>query len=108
MNNAMHPRQVLIATVSAMALLATAGCAVTRHQESIGAYIDDATVTASVKHSLADDPAVSAAAISVETLQGTVQLSGFAKSEAEKAAAERDARAAKGVLAVRNDIVVHG
>jgi osmotically-inducible protein OsmY len=42
----------------------------------------------------------------VETLNGTVQLSGFAKSAAEKAQAENIARNVKNVKGVRNDIVV--
>ena len=45
-------------------------------------------------------------AISVETLKGVVQLSGFAKSAQEKADAERLARAVSGVQSVKNDIVV--
>jgi len=42
----------------------------------------------------------------VETLNGTVQLSGFAKSQAEKNQAEALARSAKHVRDVRNSIVV--
>jgi osmotically-inducible protein OsmY len=45
-------------------------------------------------------------AISVETLKGTVQLSGFAKSLDEKMSAERLARTVAGVTTVQNDIVV--
>ena len=48
----------------------------------------------------------SAMAISVETLKGTVQLAGFAKSFEEKAMAEKLARETSGVVAVRNDIAV--
>ncbi len=47
-----------------------------------------------------------AAAISVETLKGTVMLSGFAKSSAEKTTAERLAYEVKGVKSVHNAIVV--
>jgi osmotically-inducible protein OsmY len=42
----------------------------------------------------------------VETLKGTVQLSGFAKSQTEKDRAEAIARNVKGVTSVRNSIVV--
>ena len=45
-------------------------------------------------------------AISVETLKGVVQLSGFAKSAEEKAMAERLARSTSGVVSVRNDIII--
>jgi osmotically-inducible protein OsmY len=42
----------------------------------------------------------------VEPLNGTVALSGFAKSQAEKSQAETLARNTKGVREVRNNIVV--
>lgn len=86
--------------------LTSAGCAVTRDQSTVGEYMDDATITTRVKTKLAEDPAVSAMAIQVETLRGTVQLSGFAKSAAEKDRAVTLARATPGVKAVANDIVV--
>jgi len=44
--------------------------------------------------------------IHVETLNGTVLLSGFAKNVTEKATAERIAREVNGVKAVRNEIAV--
>jgi osmotically-inducible protein OsmY len=84
----------------------TSGCAVTRKQETVGAYVDDAALTTRVKAKFAADPAVSAMSISVETLKGTVQLSGFAKSTDERLMAEKLARETSGVVAVRNDIAV--
>ncbi|HEX6017578.1 MAG TPA: BON domain-containing protein [Burkholderiaceae bacterium] len=99
-------RNILAAAVTAVALLTTAGCAVQRKQESVGAYVDDTAITSQVKAKLAADKTVSALAISVETMKGTVQLSGFAKSPDEKMAAERIARSVSGVREVKNDIVV--
>jgi osmotically-inducible protein OsmY len=93
------------AALAGMTVLST-GCAVGRGQETAGAYIDDAGITTSVKAKFVEDKTVSASSISVETLNGTVQLSGFAKSGAEKAQAEAIARGVKNVKAVRNDIVV--
>jgi osmotically-inducible protein OsmY len=95
----------------AIALLAGAtilgsGCAVIRGQETPGAYIDDAAITTAVKAKFVEDKTVDAGAIKVETLNGTVALSGFAKSGAEKAQAERIARSAKGVRDVRNNLTV--
>ena len=97
-----------LATALVATLGSTSGCAVARKQETVGAYIDDATLTTRVKSKFAADPTVSAMAISVETLKGTVQLSGFAKSHEEKAMAEKLARETSGVVAVRNDIIVRG
>lgn len=98
----------LVCAIAAMAgmTVLTTGCAVVRGQETAGAYVDDAGITTAVKAKMVEDKTVSAAAISVETLNGTVQLSGFAKSGAEKAQAESIARSVKNVRAVRNDIVV--
>lgn len=98
----------LACAFSAMAATATltTGCAVMRGQETTGAYIDDAGITTAVKAKMVEDKTVSASSISVETLNGTVQLSGFAKSQAEKSQAENLARGVKNVRAVRNDIVV--
>jgi hyperosmotically inducible protein len=98
--------RILAAAVLAVATLAGTGCAVTRGQESAGTYIDDTTTTTAVKTKFVEDKTVDAGAIKVETLNGTVQLSGFAKSNAEKAQAEYLARNTKGVRTVKNDIVV--
>ena len=97
---------ILAATVLAAATLAGTGCAVVRGQESAGAYVDDVSTTTAVKAKFVEDKTVDAAAIRVETLNGTVQLSGFAKSNAEKAQAEYLARNTKGVRSVKNDILV--
>ncbi len=103
-----YARAITIATMAAMTSITilSAGCAVVRGQETTGAYIDDAGITTAIKAKFIEDKTVSAASISVETLNGTVQLSGFAKSAAEKAQAESLARNVKNVRAVRNDIVV--
>lgn len=86
--------------------LATAGCAVTRGQSDVGAYVDDSGITSAVKVKLLEDKQTSGTAISVETLNGTVQLSGFAKSQTEKDRAGQIAAATKGVREVRNNLIV--
>lgn len=85
---------------------AAAGCAVTSGQSSVGQYVDDATITSRVKARFAEDSQVAATRISVETLKGTVQLSGFATSEAEKNRAAQIARSVPDVRDVRNDVIV--
>ncbi|AOF85052.1 BON domain protein [Hydrogenophaga sp. RAC07] len=96
----------VLAAAAAFSLVQLTGCAVARDQQTVGAYIDDATITTRVKARMAEDKTVSATSINVETLNGTVQLSGFAKSTDERATAERLARSTPGVQAVRNDILV--
>ena len=70
------------------------------------AILDDTTITARVKKRFAEDPQVAASRISVETLKGTVQLSGFATSEAERQRAAQLARSVPDVRDVRNDVIV--
>jgi osmotically-inducible protein OsmY len=102
----MQIRTTLVAAMMAAALLTTAGCAVSRGQETVGAYVDDAGITTLIKARMAESKLVSATSISVETLNGTVMLSGFAKSLTEKSAAENIARGVNNVKSVRNEIVI--
>jgi osmotically-inducible protein OsmY len=99
-------RQTLAITAAALVLLTSAGCAVQRGQQSAGAYIDDATITTQIKSRMTESTAVAASSISVETLNGTVMLSGFAKNAAEKSTAEKIARDVNGVKMVKNEIAI--
>ncbi len=100
-----YARALAFAVLAGATLLST-GCAVSRGQETVGSYVDDSAITASIKAKFVQDKVVSASSISVETLNGTVQLSGFAKTAAEKSQAEDIARNTRNVRSVRNDIVV--
>lgn len=104
----MKMRTPLVAAMTAVTLLATTGCAVVRDQQSVGTYIDDSVLTTRVKAKFAENPTVSALALSVETFQGVVQLSGVAKSTEERVLAEKLARETSGVRGVRNDIRISG
>jgi hyperosmotically inducible periplasmic protein len=79
----MNIRNTAAATVIALALITAAGCAVTRGQQTVGAYVDDTAITTA-----------------------TVMLSGFAKSESEKSNAEALARKVDGVKSVKNELAV--
>ena len=102
----MNIRTTFAAAASAIILITASGCAVTRGQESTGAYIDDSAITTSVKARFVDSASVDASAISVETMKGTVMLSGFAKNANEKSTAESIAMKVPGVVAVKNVIAV--
>jgi len=102
----MNIRTTLAAAVAAVALLVASGCAVTRGQESVGAYVDDATITTQVKSRFVENTDVDASSIRVETLNGTVMLSGFAKNALEKTTAESIARKVGGVKSVKNEIAI--
>jgi len=101
-----YARAIAIALVTGATAIVSTGCAVARHQETVGAYVDDASITTAIKAKFVEDKTVDAGAIKVETLNGTVALSGFAKSNAEKAQAEMIARNTKGVREVRNNLAV--
>jgi hyperosmotically inducible periplasmic protein len=87
-------------------LVSAASCSVARDQQTVGAYIDDATITTQVKARMLNNSDVSGTSISVETLNGTVMLSGFATTATEKATAESIARGVNGVTEVRNEIAI--
>ena len=86
--------------------LASTGCAVMRGQTDVGTYVDDRAIHTAVKAKLLEDKTTGGLSINVDVLNGSVQLSGFAKSPAEKAQAEVLARNTKGVREVRNNLVV--
>ncbi|MDR3368994.1 BON domain-containing protein [Rhodoferax sp.] len=102
----MNMKLALAAVMTAATLLTATGCAVGRHQETAGAYVDDAGITTLVKSRMLESKLVSGTSISVETLNGVVMLSGFAKSSVEKAEAERIAHGVANVRSVRNEIAV--
>ena len=99
-------KKILLVSMLAIGSLAATGCAVTSGQSSVGQYVDDATISTRVKARFAEDTSVSAMRIQVETLKGTVQLSGFATSQAEKDKAAELARGVPDVKDVRNNIIV--
>jgi len=90
----------------ALGLVLQTGCAVTSGQSSVGQYVDDSTITARVKKRFAEDPDVAATRIDVKTLNGTVQLTGFAVTELERQRAADIARSVPDVRNVQNDVIV--
>ncbi|MGP1630158.1 MAG: BON domain-containing protein [Giesbergeria sp.] len=100
-----YARALAFAAMAGITVIST-GCAVARHQETVGSYVDDAGITTAVKAKMGEDKSVATTSISVETLNGTVQLSGFAKSQLEKDKAGEIARTTKNVKNVHNNIIV--
>ena len=99
-------RNTFAGIAAATLMLVASGCAVTRGQESVGAYVDDTAITTAVKARYIDNKEVDATSIRVETLNGTVMLSGFAKSATEKNTAETLAWKVNGVKAVKNELAI--
>ena len=69
-------------------------------ERSTGQAIDDTLITTKVKASFAADPQVSALAITVETDNGVVNLSGVVENEAERQRAIQLAQGMEGVTRV--------
>jgi osmotically-inducible protein OsmY len=88
--------------VGIIAVLMLVGCATTSSREGTGESLDDAAITTQVKSRLVADPLLSASAISVETTQGVVHLTGTVKSEQER---HRAIQIVQGVAGVREIIV---
>ena len=99
-------RTTFATLVAASAVALASGCAIERRQETVGAYVDDSSITTTIKARMVEDKAVDAGAIGVETLNGNVQLSGFARDRLEKQTAENIAMKVKGVKSVQNNITV--
>jgi osmotically-inducible protein OsmY len=106
MRRALRLRRGIAALAAASALAIAGGCAGTRGQEAVGAYVDDAAITSTVKARMAEDKVVDAAAIKVETVSGNVVLSGVARSSLEKSTAENIAIKVTGVKTVQNNVAV--
>jgi hyperosmotically inducible periplasmic protein len=102
----MNIRSTFATAMVVAALLTLSGCAVTRGQETVGAYVDDTAITTAVKTRFIENKDVDASSIRVETLNSTVLLSGFAKNVTEKTTAESVAMKVNGVKSVKNEIVV--
>ena len=82
------------------------GCASTRTNEGTGGYVDDTAITTKVKTAILTDSALKVLQINVETFKGVVQLSGFVDSRQSATKAAEVAGGVKGVVSVKNDLIV--
>jgi len=99
--------QRIMKYLACFALIASfMGCASTRTQEGTGEYIDDTAITTKVKAAILTDSALKVLQINVETFKGVVQLSGFVDSTQSVMKAGEVARGIKGVVEVKNNLVV--
>jgi osmotically-inducible protein OsmY len=83
-----------------------AGCGSTDTKESTWEYIDDSVITAKVKALIYEAPDLKIGRISIKTYKGVVLLSGFVNSSMAVAEAERLASLVKGVVYVKNSLVL--
>ena len=92
----------------AAAALATllAACGHTAGRENAGEFIDDSTMTTSVKAAIFHNPSLNTAQINVDTFRRVVQLSGYVDTHETRAEAGDVAGRIDGVRSVRNDLIV--
>jgi osmotically-inducible protein OsmY len=103
----MKKRNIVISLLVLLMVIATfAACASTRTHESTGEYVDDSVITTKVKSLLAEDDFLKSFQISVETFQGTVQLSGFVNTQQAVNKASEIVRSVKGVKSLKNNLIV--
>jgi|SRR5687768_14075508 hyperosmotically inducible protein len=96
--------RILIPALLAVFLVACAGGETKR---GTGEYVDDKVISTKVKTNLGTELGASSAVdIQVETYKGTVQLSGFVKTEEEKKKAGEIAKKVTGVEKVVNNIAL--
>ena len=81
-------------------------CTSTRTYESAGEYVDDSVITTKVKSLLAEDDFLKSFQISVETYQGTVQLTGFVNSQQVVDKAAEITMSVEGVKSLKNNLIV--
>jgi osmotically-inducible protein OsmY len=99
-------KMVLKSLVLLMLITTFVSCASTPAHQSTGEYVDDSVITAKVKALLAEDDFLKSFQISVETYQGTVQLSGFVNSQMAVDKAGQITTSVQGVKSIKNDLIV--
>ena len=93
-----------LAMPALLAALLSTGCAM--QPTTVGTKVDDSIVTTRVKSALIASPEVKGTEVKVETVNGTVQLSGFVASQTEARRAADIASRVNGVDRVVNSIIV--
>ena len=97
----------LILCLGALPLVTmTTGCAGDRYHQSTGESIDDQGVSMRVRSALSNDAEYKYEDVSVKTFKGTVQLSGFVDTHAQKSRAADLAKNVEGAKDVENNITV--
>ena len=74
--------------------------------ESAGQYVDDSSITASVKSKLAADQVGNLTRVNVDTTQQVVSLNGIVPSSKDKQRAEEIAKEVSGVKRVQNNLQI--
>ena len=99
--------KTLIYSMALAVLLSVTGCQSLTGQ-STGQYVDDRTITASVKAKLVADKATNLTRVDVDTTNRVVSLNGIVESTEQKTRAEQLAMQVGGVRRVENNLQIRG
>ncbi len=94
-------KKYAILFVGMVIFLISAACA-TPAGRSAGQVVDDGTITTEVKAKLLADSLLKGVAVSVQTFEGQVTLTGAVDTNEQRAKAENIAKGVKGVKKVNN------
>jgi len=95
----------VVLSIAIALLLSATGCTSLTGQ-SAGQYVDDTTITASVKAKLVADKAANLTRVDVETTNKVVSLNGVVQSPDQKLRAEQLAMQVAGVQRVENNLQI--
>lgn len=95
----------IAASISLAVVMAISGCTSMTGQTA-GQYVDDSTITASVKAKLVGDKLANFTRVDVDTTNRIVALNGVVESADQKARAEELAKQVEGVKKVDNRLQI--
>lgn len=95
----------IIACIALALLLSATGCT-SMTGKTTGQYIDDSTITTSVKAKLVEDKVANLTRIDVDTTNRVVSLNGVVESPEQKTRAEQLAMQVGGVRRVDNNLQI--
>ncbi len=105
----MRKSYVVIIALCMLVVFATckiAACQTTPAGRSAGEVVDDSTISTEVKAKLLKDSITKGLAVSVQTFEGAVTLTGAVDTQAQRAKAEELAYSVKGVKKVNNLVTI--
>ena len=106
MKNKINALCVVLCLGLSTAAVTFTGCAGNKYDRSTGQYVDDKSAGSRVRKALNDSPEYKFDDVNVDVFRGTVQLSGFVNTSAQKSQAADIAKGVEGVKDVQNNISV--
>ncbi|HEY2918403.1 MAG TPA: BON domain-containing protein [Candidatus Binatia bacterium] len=97
----------LLVLLTAVPVVSMVGCTSLTGQTA-GQYVDDRTITSTVKAKLVADKAANLTRVDVDTTNRVVSLNGIVESREQRARAEQLAMQVSGVRDVKNNLQIQG